>query len=750
MLRKHRFFFRLLLLYVIVVLVYALIASNILFSKNRAMYEKEITSNKEIFLTQSAGEIDDKLKVVFNLITKIRTDNSIRSYLDRPGDEEYHAIQVSNELAKIQNSFSDMAFYIAIGKTGDDRVVSAEETATVPFYFQTFGAGGITLDQISEELNSSDLMKPYFARVTSVEEVGKEVAYLTLVKEEVTNSGNDFYVYITFRMDQFIPAENILLDDTFALLDNEGTVLFSTRPEHDGRMLQAVTSEGGTSDTSEDTVLSRKSNVMNWNYAYRYAKQFGGRANSATGPVLICFLLIVIGGAVGYLILRKLYRPVNHMVDVLRPFGKDEDQDDLTYIQETALKITDANQRLRKLVDDHRAPLKDKFLRDVLNGLITKDAAEAGMQRYDLPILGQAARVVVMEFANYDLMQDAYLREDILEIQSQMNAISREWLSRRFAVEASRADARRNVLIVSDGGAEELEQELQHIVLDIEAEFEIVLVCAVGTLSHDVTELSESYRRAKLVLEQQAYGANRSVVSADRLAVDMEDFYYPIDLEKELINSLVRNNKQASYQLLEEITEENLKKRQLNHEAVGMFLLAVSNTVNRVLQISGKKIEDVFEDGMIVYLELKTQKDPDVLTRHIFELFDAVIAMIDRDSQQTEDTVKDLMFEYIHENYNHDIALQDLAEHFNFSRTYISTLFKELTSYNFKEYLSRYRVEMAKQKLEENPQMKINDLARELGFNSANTFIRIFNKYEKLSPGQYVKEQILRRDHEGR
>lgn len=56
---------------------------------------------------------------------------------------------------------------------------------------------------------------------------------------------------------------------------------------------------------------------------------------------------------------------------------------------------------------------------------------------------------------------------------------------------------------------------------------------------------------------------------------------------------------------------------------------------------------------------------------------------------------------------------------------------------NFKNYLSIYRIEKAKELMQENEGLRIKDLAELVGYNSSNTFIRIFRKYEGISPGKY-------------
>ena len=62
---------------------------------------------------------------------------------------------------------------------------------------------------------------------------------------------------------------------------------------------------------------------------------------------------------------------------------------------------------------------------------------------------------------------------------------------------------------------------------------------------------------------------------------------------------------------------------------------------------------------------------------------------------------------------------------------------------NFKNYINMYRIEKAKEILREKKDIKIKDLAEKLGYNSSNTFIRIFKKYEGISPTQFNPEEIL-------
>lgn len=97
------------------------------------------------------------------------------------------------------------------------------------------------------------------------------------------------------------------------------------------------------------------------------------------------------------------------------------------------------------------------------------------------------------------------------------------------------------------------------------------------------------------------------------------------------------------------------------------------------------------------------------------------------------------MIDYIHENFTRDISLDEISEYFNMTSAYFSTVFKYYTGYNFKDYLNSYRVKVSKELLQ-NSNLKINEVAEKVGCNNVNTFIRIFKKYEGMSPGQYYIE----------
>lgn len=105
---------------------------------------------------------------------------------------------------------------------------------------------------------------------------------------------------------------------------------------------------------------------------------------------------------------------------------------------------------------------------------------------------------------------------------------------------------------------------------------------------------------------------------------------------------------------------------------------------------------------------------------------------------ENESEMQEKFEQYIIDHISEDIGLRDLSEHFNLSFAYTSTLFKTKMQMNFKEYVSYQRYLHSLEIMKENPKMKIADVAEQVGISNVNTFIRIFKKYNDITPKQYM------------
>ncbi|MDR8389542.1 AraC family transcriptional regulator [Aliifodinibius sp. S!AR15-10] len=107
--------------------------------------------------------------------------------------------------------------------------------------------------------------------------------------------------------------------------------------------------------------------------------------------------------------------------------------------------------------------------------------------------------------------------------------------------------------------------------------------------------------------------------------------------------------------------------------------------------------------------------------------------------QSNETNIVDTAINYMKENLDRSISVDELAEHLNYSSSYLYSLFKEETGYSPIHYFNHLKIQKACQYLSFT-NMSIKEISYELGFNDPFYFSRLFKKLMELSPTEYREE----------
>ena len=91
---------------------------------------------------------------------------------------------------------------------------------------------------------------------------------------------------------------------------------------------------------------------------------------------------------------------------------------------------------------------------------------------------------------------------------------------------------------------------------------------------------------------------------------------------------------------------------------------------------------------------------------------------------------------YIQAHQGEQLSLGQVAKAVNTSTYYFCKLFKRVTGVNFTDYVSRVRIEQAKNLLL-NPNVRVGEIAYEVGFQSLTHFNRVFKRILGQSPTVY-------------
>lgn len=106
-----------------------------------------------------------------------------------------------------------------------------------------------------------------------------------------------------------------------------------------------------------------------------------------------------------------------------------------------------------------------------------------------------------------------------------------------------------------------------------------------------------------------------------------------------------------------------------------------------------------------------------------------------RDQQTLAKQVK----EWLDENFTTQITYKIFQDLFNLNEKYISTLFKAEYNITPSRYVEELRLNMAKNLMQNNPEIRVKDVAELVGFTDYFYFSRVFKSHEGVTPSQYIK-----------
>lgn len=376
-----------------------------------------------------------------------------------------------------------------------------------------------------------------------------------------------------------------------------------------------------------------------------------------------------------------------------------------------------------------------KNLRDFVLGI--RKISEVGeLTRKVKTFQGRKLKIVLVEiydsddegldFKNFTLARD-YLKES-LSINSIYEHIDIDYKSIAF--------------IVPEESDSTIEDAFHFMLENIGQKYSVELIAAVSNEFVSVESFPQEYIMCKKILDAKFMAKGRKVLFPENIKSGKLILTYPIETEAKLVSKLLNGNLQGAKKIVDEIFVDRIDPKAMDKKDIKEFTGLLYNTLNRVV-VQLKEFESTLQCEKLDIESITKTGNLDKI-RNIFNDLITEICKQKKSSEQDEnEVIREKIKSYIDNNYHLDFSLDNLADYLGLSFKYTSILFKKVMGDNFKNYINVYRIEKAKEILREKKDIKIKDLAESLGYNSSNTFIRIFKKYEGISPTQFNPEELL-------
>lgn len=278
------------------------------------------------------------------------------------------------------------------------------------------------------------------------------------------------------------------------------------------------------------------------------------------------------------------------------------------------------------------------------------------------------------------------------------------------------------------------ERQLLLVQTELLRQYNLPCLIGIGRPVSSGLELWRSCQEATQALERQPDGSG-TIVRYDSFLYHPHDYYYPLELEQKLINTVRTGYTQGLQQLLDHLEEQNFRRRQLSLRHTRLLLYALHGTLLRLTDLSAAAAsEPLPEPG---------ESSENEGAQSAFARYAALLLERAEQARQQQDTGAqerlESMKRLIADRYSDpSFSLAVLADALHVTESMASGFFKEQLGVTFSDYVERIRLEQACVLLKQSDQ-PIQVIALAVGYNSDKSFRRAFKRALGIQPTTYRK-----------
>lgn len=284
-----------------------------------------------------------------------------------------------------------------------------------------------------------------------------------------------------------------------------------------------------------------------------------------------------------------------------------------------------------------------------------------------------------------------------------------------------------------------LTQKANRISFSLNKYLNIQALWGFSRKSNSPEKISECFKEALGSLKTKSYleHPEKSANSSEQATTDS---FHSLSLrhEKELLTGIESGDP--------EMVSKTLDKIFLSIIDGGItrssFQLIVNELITTAIKISSEYSLDtrkIYEACDVNIDTLVGEKDAGAIKVRIKSIYKALIEESAKNcyvGNYSEYSKKAI--EFISLNYKKDISMVKMAEDVGISPAYFSRLFKKDTDYSFIEYLNKFRIDMAKKRLE-NGEKNLKKICHDVGFKNYSYFFKVFKELSGTTPLSYME-----------
>lgn len=457
--------------------------------------------------------------------------------------------------------------------------------------------------------------------------------------------------------------------------------------------------------------------------------------------LIICLLLALF-------LTNKVYSPIKHLVSNVENASSasapKSSRNEFDFLNGTFYNVINRYNDLgrvmknilpdvsRKLFDDllKGKPMETSYIESILESI---DSPLKGKGNYNVMVLKMEQSTTAEEMDLFLITVVKILNEKTSDtfryhIQMTENAV----LSVLFEFEKNTPDLKLKLY----------QLEIEKSILSRSKNLHLNVLLEKGKLYPSIQEVQFSYEEALhnlTVKKNSTEEPENSVITAKSEELTQSYYnkeYFALRIKK--ISDLILNNDDAGALIMAKQISKAIAESDNSIEDIRLFFNIYIDAILDMLIGSNININtDIFFSKPQTTDELNVANDPFQIQQYVETFCEQAIALATEYCKKQQHKYIVAAKKYIESHYSDpNLSLSEVSHYVNTNTSYLSKLFKNNLNVNFNDYLNSYRIEKAKAFLDTTA-MTVKEVSTVTGFNSQQNFIRVFKKFEGITPGQY-------------
>jgi AraC-type DNA-binding domain-containing proteins len=484
-----------------------------------------------------------------------------------------------------------------------------------------------------------------------------------------------------------------------------------------------------------------KSEYNNWIYVGDYPlASLMDKSTALRFKILIYMaILVMIGFVAVFLFSKKLYSPVQELIQNIRnhrEFELLDSKNEVTVLTKAFDSLIKQEKDLNSLLEKNKENIRNKYIIDMINGI--KYSPE-DMQVAGLEFTYQGFMCAVVGIDRYKLFLSRFTREQAQYMKTLIINIFEQVLGEEYICYGALTEKEKIVIIMNipdDGKIQILPDGFKQIQEEIGKILENTITIGIGNIYTGVQNIRLSYNEAVEAYEMKFIKGQSRIIHFSDISTDNQQVYhYPVNHEKMIMNLLNNGSSDGVSKAVNALVTDVRSNENINTDNVKLIFNQLLGRVMEHLISHNFSVKNVFGENYNIYQQLATKETIDEVEVWLTEIFDTIISYSENRKVSDKKYI-DKVLEYIHNNYKKDIDVNTMAQEIGISYSQLRRVFVEELGVNLVSYVNNLRIEEAKRVLVDSDK-SIYDIALSLGYNNDQSFNRFFKKFEGITPGEF-------------